>query len=277
MKTAASAARSRSASAKTMTGFLPPSSKCTRFSVSAPCFMISEPVRLSPTKPIALMSGCSVSALPASSPKPLTRFQTPCRQAGLLGDLDEQASRQRRQFRRLVDDSAAGGERRRDLPGGKHEGRIPRRDDADRADRHAGRDVDLAFVAQRLAVARLRRAVGEEAEILGPAQRRLGHEFQRLPGVHAFDEGDFLGAGDDRVGDFVQQLLACFAGHRRPVAEGGLGGLGSPVDVGGLAASHRASGFRSIGEIVSKVAPSAAGTASPPIWFSTPSRLKRSR
>ncbi|MCY1239552.1 hypothetical protein D9M72_523490 [compost metagenome] len=39
--------------------------------------MISEPVRLSPTKPIALISGCSVSARPASSPKPLTRFQTP--------------------------------------------------------------------------------------------------------------------------------------------------------------------------------------------------------
>ena len=35
MKTAASAARSRSASAKTTTGFLPPSSKWTRFSVGA--------------------------------------------------------------------------------------------------------------------------------------------------------------------------------------------------------------------------------------------------
>ena len=39
--------------------------------------MISEPVRLSPTKPMALMSGCSVSALPASSPMPLTTFHTP--------------------------------------------------------------------------------------------------------------------------------------------------------------------------------------------------------
>ncbi|MCY1307896.1 hypothetical protein D9M70_578620 [compost metagenome] len=77
MNTAASAARSRSASANTITGFLPPSSKCTRFSVSAPWRMIIEPVRLSPTKPIALISGCSVSARPASSPKPLTRFQTP--------------------------------------------------------------------------------------------------------------------------------------------------------------------------------------------------------
>src|SRR4030095_3751491 len=43
---------------------------CTRFSVLAPCAMIAEPVALSPTKPIALMAGCSVSALPASSPQP---------------------------------------------------------------------------------------------------------------------------------------------------------------------------------------------------------------
>ncbi len=39
--------------------------------------MIAEPVALSPTKPIALMAGCSVSALPASSPMPWTVLSTP--------------------------------------------------------------------------------------------------------------------------------------------------------------------------------------------------------
>ena len=39
--------------------------------------MIMLPVRLSPTKPMARISGCSVNARPASSPKPFTRFQTP--------------------------------------------------------------------------------------------------------------------------------------------------------------------------------------------------------
>ena len=77
MKTTASSARSRSASSNTITGFLPPSSKCTRFRVGAPCAMIAEPVELSPTKPIALMAGCSVSALPASSPMPWTVLSTP--------------------------------------------------------------------------------------------------------------------------------------------------------------------------------------------------------
>ena len=42
MNSTASSARSRSASANTMTGFLPPSSKCTRFSVAAPCAMMAR-------------------------------------------------------------------------------------------------------------------------------------------------------------------------------------------------------------------------------------------
>src|SRR5579871_6493250 len=77
MKTTASSARSRSASSNTITGFLPPSSKCTRFKVFAPCAMIADPVALSPTNPMALIAGCSVSALPASSPMPCTVLSTP--------------------------------------------------------------------------------------------------------------------------------------------------------------------------------------------------------
>src|SRR5450432_1734057 len=77
MNTTASSARSRSASANTITGFLPPSSKCTRFKVGAPCAMIAAPVAVSPTKAIALIAGCSVSALPASSPMPWTVLSTP--------------------------------------------------------------------------------------------------------------------------------------------------------------------------------------------------------
>src|ERR1700712_1966901 len=39
--------------------------------------MIAEPVEDSPTKAIALMSGCSVNALPVVSPNPLTALNTP--------------------------------------------------------------------------------------------------------------------------------------------------------------------------------------------------------
>src|SRR6478735_4889409 len=90
MNTTASSARSRSASANTITGFLPPSSKCTRFNVAEPCAMMALPVALSPTKPIALMAGCSVSALPASSPIPCTVLSTP---SGTPACLTSRASR----------------------------------------------------------------------------------------------------------------------------------------------------------------------------------------
>ena len=207
MNSAASTARSRSASSKTMTGFLPPSSKCTRFSVGAPCAMMSEPVADSPTKPMALIAGCSVSALPASSPRPCTRLSTPAGSTS-LGDLREQHRRERAPFGGLVHDRAAGGERRRDLPGRQHERRVPGRDHAHGADRLADRVVELALGRQREAVPGARRAVGEEAEILGRAQRRLRHVAERLAGIHALDEGDLVGAGDDLVGDLVQQRLA---------------------------------------------------------------------
>ena len=77
MKVTAFNARSRSASSKTITGFLPPSSKCTRFSVGAPCAWIIEPVDDSPTNAIALISGCAVSDAPADSPIPCTTLSTP--------------------------------------------------------------------------------------------------------------------------------------------------------------------------------------------------------
>ena len=77
MNTTASSARSRSASSNTITGFLPPSSRCTRFSVGAPCDMIRLPVRDSPMNAVARTSGCSVSVRPVVSPSPLTRFATP--------------------------------------------------------------------------------------------------------------------------------------------------------------------------------------------------------
>ena len=77
MNTTASRARSKSASSNTTMGFMPPSSKCTRFSVSAPCFIISLPVRESPTKATALIALCCVRALPATSPIPCTILTTP--------------------------------------------------------------------------------------------------------------------------------------------------------------------------------------------------------
>ena len=125
------------------------------------------------------------------------------RQSRLFGDLNQQTRGQRREFGRLVNDRAARRQSRRDLPGRQHERRVPGRDDADGPDRRARRHVDLTRRAQAAAVARFGRAVSEEPEVLRAAQRGLLHELQRLPGVHALDEGDLFGARHDGVCDLV--------------------------------------------------------------------------
>ncbi|MEY9415845.1 hypothetical protein ABIF69_002287 [Bradyrhizobium japonicum] len=197
--------------------------------------MIAEPVELSPTKPIALMAGCSVRALPASSPKPCT-VEHAVGNTGFLDEPCQNRGRHRRPLGRLVHDGAARGQRRSDLPGREHERRVPRRDHADRTDRHAGRDIPVLVARRVLAIARLGALVGEEAKILGGADRGLGHEAMGLAGVDAFEHGDVVGIVLDRVGDAVQQLLPHRRSHVAPGLKGEGGRSGCGVDVLGVAA-----------------------------------------
>ena len=71
------AARSQSASAKTMFGDLPPSSSDTRLMSSAASFMIVVPTSVEPVKPIFRTSGWVASAWPASAPLPGNTCSTP--------------------------------------------------------------------------------------------------------------------------------------------------------------------------------------------------------
>src|SRR5699024_11530337 len=66
----ASRARSKSASSNTIIGDFPPNSIDVRFNVSAPFFIISDPVFVSPVKEISLTSGCATRDAPAVSPYP---------------------------------------------------------------------------------------------------------------------------------------------------------------------------------------------------------------
>ena len=68
-----SIAASKSQSAKTMAGFLPPISSDTGRAPSAAAFMIAAPVRVSPVKVMALTPGWRVRNSPAEpGPKPCT-------------------------------------------------------------------------------------------------------------------------------------------------------------------------------------------------------------
>ena len=99
------------------------------------------PVPTEPVKVMASMSGLSSIAWPTTEPLPMTRLSTPfgrparCRMSTIAQDAA------RHQVGRLEDDGVAVAERRRDLPGGNGDREIPRRDDADDADRLAG-DLD---------------------------------------------------------------------------------------------------------------------------------------
>src|SRR4051812_17492453 len=74
---AASTASSGSASSKTTTGDLPPSSTDERLSVGAPAAITRLPVEGSPVKQIRFTPGCEESGAPAVSPAPCTTLQTP--------------------------------------------------------------------------------------------------------------------------------------------------------------------------------------------------------
>ena len=74
---AAAAARSRSASAKTMLADLPPSSSVTRFMVWAAPTAIPRPTSVDPVNATLATSGCSTRRCPTVRPGPATTLTTP--------------------------------------------------------------------------------------------------------------------------------------------------------------------------------------------------------
>ncbi len=73
----AAANASRSASANTMLGLLPPSSRLTFFTVAAAARRIACPVAVSPVNAILPMPSCAAIAAPTEAPGPVTTLSTP--------------------------------------------------------------------------------------------------------------------------------------------------------------------------------------------------------
>ena len=162
-----SATAAGSASSKTITGALPPSSRCTRLSVSAAVRAMILPVSTSPVSDTSRTSGCLTIASPAGTPSPVMTFSTPARQ-DVRRELREAQSRQRRLLGRLQHLHVARGQRRRELPDRHHQRVVPRRDAADDPDRLTPqpRGVAAHVLAGRLAFEQARGA-GEEADVVG--------------------------------------------------------------------------------------------------------------
>ena len=162
----------------------------------------------------------------------------PSRQPGLVHDFGQQRGAHRRPLGGFVHHRATGSQRGRDFPGAQHERRVPGCNHPDWADGLTNGVVDKAGRGQTLAVLRPRRAVGVEAEVLSPARRRRLHEADGLPGVHAFQHGDFLGTFLDQVGHPVQNLAPLGPAHLAPRLEGVVGGFCGPVNVLRVSLGH---------------------------------------
>ena len=103
---------SRSASSKTISGALPPSSSETFLTVPAHFAISCLPTSVEPVKVSLRTVGFVASSSPTTAAVPGTTLKTPGGQARALGELGQRERRERRRARRLQHHRAAGGERR---------------------------------------------------------------------------------------------------------------------------------------------------------------------
>ncbi len=92
-----------SASAKTICGLLPPSSRVTGTAFCAAAAWTSAPVATEPVNDTWSTPGWPASAAPASSPRPVTTLSAPGGRPGFLGDPGERQHRQASLLGRLQD------------------------------------------------------------------------------------------------------------------------------------------------------------------------------
>ncbi len=229
------AAASRSASAWTMNGALPPSSRWTRLTLFAASAWIRLPVSESPVSEMRSTSMCAAIAAPTTSPRPVTTLRTPAGNPGLRGQLGQPDRRDRRRAGRLEDDRVAGRERRADLPDRHPERVVPRRHLGHHPDRLAPdhRRVAAAVLVRGLAL-QMADLAGEEAQVVrGEGEVRLTPELVGGPRLLGLDEGQFVGVLVAQVGQSVHRRDAVGQAHPRPAAvpEGRAGGRHGTVDV----------------------------------------------
>ncbi|KAF5273145.1 hypothetical protein FQR65_LT17236 [Abscondita terminalis] len=194
--TAHSTATSRSASSSTTMGFLPPISSCTWPCVAPRLAPRGLPVATDPVKEMASTRGSSTMAWPTWDPCPISRLNAPGGSPARLMMLGQGPPQPGRKFRRLEHDRVAIGQGGGDLPGGNGDGKIPRRDDADR-------DF-LAALAQGLA--------GVELEDIAGAGD-FSHAFgQGLAFFSRQDSWRLVAAGEDLTTDAIKAASARVCG-----------------------------------------------------------------
>ena len=222
--------RGSAASAMTICGLLPPSSRATRLRfVCAACSRTVRPTSVEPVKATPSMPGGGRCAVPTTEPGPVTTFRTPSGQAGLGAELRDPEQRQRGHRRRLHHDRVARREDRPELPGGHLERVVPGHDRADDPERLAddhrdgarpGRGDLVVELVGRLGVPADRRGRVRDVERAGVADR--------LADVERLDPGELLAVRVDEVGEALEDLLAVRRRGRRPARRRPPGGRDRP-------------------------------------------------
>ena len=134
------------------------------------------------------MLGQHLAGLPAQS---LNAVEHAGRQPCLMCDFRKQHGRVGRPFSRLVHNSAAGCQGRRNFPCRQHKRRVPGSDNTDRADGLALREIDVPLRWERQSIPGTWRLSAKNGSSPRP-DRGLGHELDGLPGIPAFNQRDFL-------------------------------------------------------------------------------------
>ncbi len=144
------------------------------------------------------------------------------RDAGAVQDVDEGPGRARHEIGRFEDDTVPVGKRRRDLPGGYRCREVPRRDDADHADRLA-RDLDRDTGTQRRN--RLTRQphglAGEEAQDLARPDHLADAIGQRLALLTCQQAAELVAASEDFRAGTIEDVRSRRGGRAGPGRKGG--------------------------------------------------------
>ena len=144
----------------------------------------------------------------------------PLRNAGFVEQLDEALPERGCVCRRLEDDRVSGDERGRDLPRGDRDREVPRRDDADDADGHPDRHVELVreLGGRRLA----EEAPALAAHVVAHVDRFLhvaaGLRLD-LPHLVGHQIGDLGLVLEKELREAEEDLAATWSRHESPVLE----------------------------------------------------------
>ena len=258
------AAASRSASAKTSSGPLPPSSPVNGTTFAAAAVPMCTAVSGEPVNEMRRAPGCRVRRRADLLADPLHDVEDAGRDTRLGDEVAEERARERRPLRRLQHDGATGGERRSGLPRREHERRVPGRDHDCGPARHPDDAVPRPVRLPDALLVR-DREVRVGAEVARPAgddpcpERAEQHRH-----VDALDRREPLDVLVDEVGEPVQHRRAARRAERRPVGER----RRQPPRTQGQPRGHRrarprASGCASIG--LRSVNVSSLATRSPPM------------